>query len=167
MRTLLAVALRRAGHAALAAADGAAALDLLRGRPDPRLRAVLLDLDMPVIDGTAFAAANRQLPPPHAPLVVISGAADAAPRARAIGAAAVLPTPFGIRDLRAVLENRATTWSGVCGNGRSARPLPHGHTGRRRCALAQLHTDGRYAMARLQAVAQGYCVPAKKAARYG
>jgi CheY-like chemotaxis protein len=59
------------------------------------------------MDGTAFARAYQQFPPPHAPIVVSSGAADAAPRARAIGAAAVLPKPFGVRALVALLERLA------------------------------------------------------------
>jgi CheY-like chemotaxis protein len=89
-------ALAAAGYDVVEAADGATALDLLGSlRPD----VILLDMLMPGMDGWAFAAAYRQRPGPHAPIVVITAARDAAARADQIDAAGVLAKPFRVEAL--------------------------------------------------------------------
>ena len=62
------------GYHVLGAADGAEALQLLQeaGEHPPDL--ILLDWHLPDMSGSALAAAYRRLPPPHAPLVILTGA---------------------------------------------------------------------------------------------
>src|SRR5215510_5828996 len=86
VRAVVRDALEGAGYAVVEAADGAAALRLVRGM---RPAAVLLDVDMPVVDGPGFAAAYRALPGPHAPVVVMTGDRWARRWARDLAAAAV------------------------------------------------------------------------------
>jgi len=57
------------GYRVLTAEHGAAALALIAQAP-PDL--ILLDMDMPVMDGPTFAQAYAALPPPHAPIIVVS-----------------------------------------------------------------------------------------------
>jgi CheY-like chemotaxis protein len=73
---LIEMILRREGCEVLIATDGAQALEMARELPRPDL--VLLDLELPVMDGRAFLAAMRA---DHSlsgiPVCVVSGAADA------------------------------------------------------------------------------------------
>ena len=84
------------------AANGEAALAALgeragRGAPPPD--AILLDMRMPVMDGWEFARRYRELPAPHAPIVVMTAARDANQWGKEVGAAAALEKPFGLQDL--------------------------------------------------------------------
>ena len=90
------------GYQAATAPNGAVALRMLeRDRADghrpPDL--ILLDMRMPVMDGWAFARAYREMPGPHAPIVVITAAHDALDRTHEVGAFSVLPKPFDLEDL--------------------------------------------------------------------
>ncbi|MDB4935735.1 MAG: DNA-binding response regulator, AraC family [Labilithrix sp.] len=68
--------LRREGCEVLVASDGAQALEMARELPRPDL--VLLDLELPVMDGRACLAAMRADPTLSGiPIFVVSGAADA------------------------------------------------------------------------------------------
>ncbi len=58
---------------------------------------------MPVMDGWQFARAYRRRPGPHAPIVVVTAARDAAERAAEIQAEDVLPKPFRVDDLLRVV----------------------------------------------------------------
>jgi CheY-like chemotaxis protein len=98
-------ALEFEGYAVLEAADGLLALAVVGG-VHPCV--ILLDMRMPVMDGWAFAAAYRDRPGPHAPIVTMTAARDAASWAREIGAADVLAKPFDLDALYAVVER-------VCG----------------------------------------------------
>ena len=90
------MALSDEGYEVLTASDGAEALAVLQLRV-PTL--ILLDMRMPVMDGWQFARAYRRRPGPHAPIVVVTAARDAAERAAEIEAQGVLPKPFRIDDL--------------------------------------------------------------------
>ncbi|HEU5319004.1 MAG TPA: response regulator, partial [Chloroflexota bacterium] len=57
---------------------------------------ILLDMHMPTLDGWGFAREYRMRPGPHAPILVMPAAPDAAQRAAEIAAHAVLPKPFDI-----------------------------------------------------------------------
>jgi CheY-like chemotaxis protein len=90
------------GYVPEQARNGREALDLLdlrdrEGRSRPDL--ILLDMRMPVMDGWGFAEAYRARPGPHAPIVVITAAHDAAARAAQVRADGVLPKPFDIDQL--------------------------------------------------------------------
>ena len=91
--------LREEGYEVLSAANGAEALELLEaadgnGEDGPDL--ILLDMHMPTLDGRGFAREYRLRPGPHAPILVMTAAPDAAQRAAEIAAHAVLPKPFDI-----------------------------------------------------------------------
>jgi two-component system chemotaxis response regulator CheY len=93
--------LSEAGYEVLTAADGAEALAAADRRPP---RVILLDMRMPVMDGWQFARAYRQAPGPHAPIVVVTAAVDAARRAAEVDAEDVLPKPFRVEELLAVVD---------------------------------------------------------------
>lgn len=72
MRTLFCRSLESAGFDVVAAHDGLEALEMLR--QDPQIRVVLLDLNMPRMDGRAFCREQRRDPRlKDVPTVVITG----------------------------------------------------------------------------------------------
>lgn len=95
------LALTEMRHQVVVAPHGRSALDVLAQGP---VDLVLLDMRMPVMDGWTFASVYRERPGRKAPIVVMTAAADAARRAAEIGADAVLPKPFGLDQLHAVVE---------------------------------------------------------------
>jgi CheY-like chemotaxis protein len=105
LREVVSLILTEEGYAAHSAPDGAAALALLAAPDAPPVDAVLLDLQLPGMDGRAFAARYGQLPAPRAPLVVFTAAPVAAAVAatEALGAAGFVTKPFDLDDLLAVL----------------------------------------------------------------
>ena len=121
LRQLLVETLEAAGHPVVAASNGAAALEAVRRRP-PGL--ILLDLTMPVMDGRAFLDAYRQLPAPHAPVVVCTAHPDPVGQSVRLGASDYLRKPFVIREVLAVVGAhardlaRSTGWSDRRGDGR-------------------------------------------------
>ena len=104
IRQVVGMALSDEGYEVLTASDGADAL-LLAGQRTPRV--ILLDMRMPVMDGWQFARAYRQTPGSHAPIVVVTAAAEAARRAMEIEAEDVLPKPFRIDELLTVIHRYA------------------------------------------------------------
>jgi len=65
---------------------------------------ILLDMKMPVMDGWEFARVYRAAPGQHAPIVVVTAAADAAGRAAEVAADGHLPKPFDLDDLFRVVD---------------------------------------------------------------
>jgi two-component system, OmpR family, response regulator len=86
------VALAEDGESALAAAA--------HFRPD----VILLDMRMPGVDGWRFAEAYRAEPGPHAPILVLTAARDAAESAAEIRADAYLAKPFELAELLRLLN---------------------------------------------------------------
>src|SRR5438094_10247339 len=84
------------GYEVQEAADGAEALARLATWPPD---VILLDAVMPGVDGRAFARAYQQTPGPHAPIVLITGAAGARQRVAEEGADAYLVKPFDLGGL--------------------------------------------------------------------
>ena len=97
VRALLHEVLLEDGYEVSTARDGAEAIAVLRRhRPD----AILLDLMMSGIDGWDFLSLYRQLPGPHAPVIVVTAAArGGVERAQDSGADAVVTKPFSIDRL--------------------------------------------------------------------
>ena len=95
---LVAAALGDEGYDVATAPDGAAALAAAAAFvPD----LIVLDLNMPLVDGREFARryAAAGPPPPRAPILVLSAARDAAAWARRLPAAGFLGKPFDLDDL--------------------------------------------------------------------
>ncbi len=83
VRTLFAELLADLGHRVSTAADGAEAVRLAG---QARFALVLMDCEMPALDGIAAARAIRALPGEPPPIVMISSRDDAATRADAAAA---------------------------------------------------------------------------------
>jgi len=104
IRTFLKMALSDNGFEVMTAEHGLAALDAVR-RARPSV--ILLDMRMPIMDGWAFSLAYRQGSPPHAPIVVLTAARDAAQYAGEIEADAYLAKPFDLQELMRVVGRLA------------------------------------------------------------
>ncbi len=103
-RRLLSRLLDRIGHATLEAADGQAALDLLRDPATPAVDVILLDIVMPVMDGYAtLAALKSDEALRDLPVIVISGVdeLDSVVRCIEMGAADYLPKTVDPAIIRA------------------------------------------------------------------
>ena len=90
------------GYEVRRARNGREALAILGGWL-PRL--ILLDLMMPVMDGWAFRAAQRQLGGDAArvPVIVLSGAREVRMRAAELGAVEALSKPFDLSQMVAAV----------------------------------------------------------------
>lgn len=99
-RKIVAHALQAAGHRALAAPDGAAALGLLE---TSRVELILLDMAMPRMNGVEFLARLRQDARYDGVPVVVVSALSQAPNAKSVlemGAQAqLLKSRFSLREL--------------------------------------------------------------------
>ena len=101
---LLTLILEEDGYQVLTAPNGTVALQLVEQRP-PHL--ILVDLRMPVMDGWTFARRYRQLPGPHAPLVIMTAAEEASRRTAELRADGFLGKPFDKGELLAVVAGHA------------------------------------------------------------
>lgn len=98
---LVCIVLEQEGYQVVRASDGAAALEeAAHRRPD----LILLDLKMPVMDGTRFARLFRERHGTGTPIVVFTAADDPRKRAADIDAAGVLPKPFSYDALVATVD---------------------------------------------------------------
>jgi CheY-like chemotaxis protein len=90
------------------ARDGQAGLSLLQTF-EPHV--ILLDLMMPVLDGRGFRAGQRRLPPhlSDIPIVVLSGAREAATAAHDLGAASLVVKPFELDALTEAIHSALIT----------------------------------------------------------
>ena len=104
IRGLLVRALSDDGHETTAAADGAAALDVLK-RDKTKFDLLLADVKMPVMDGVALAlAAGRDRP--EMPIMLMTGYADQRERAHGLDALVhdVLAKPFSIEQIKGAVR---------------------------------------------------------------
>lgn len=88
-------ALELAGHSVVVARDGAEALEALDKQ---RLDVIILDINMPGIDGWGFARGMRRRGF-DVPIVVLSAAPNAGALAAEIGARGFLAKPFVVEQL--------------------------------------------------------------------
>jgi two-component system response regulator (stage 0 sporulation protein F) len=104
IRDLLLTVFGEMGHEAVGAENGEVAMARV-GELHPDL--IVLDIRMPVMDGRAFASSYRAAPGPHAPILVMTAARDAAASAAALGADEIIAKPFDLNDLMARIERLA------------------------------------------------------------
>jgi len=107
LRKMIVTYLNRAGYEVQEAEDGAQGLAAMQTAiPD----AVLLDLQMPRMNGVEFLAACRSDPRlATVPVVVYSGAPSDEATAEQLGARAYLMKPVDLDVLRAVMDRVTTT----------------------------------------------------------
>ena len=94
------------GYAVLTAPEGATGL-VLAEQAAPGL--ILLDLQMPVLDGLAFLRAYRQMPGQHAAIVVMSAGPVENAQLRSLGADAFVSKPFDLDDVLTVVRKQLRT----------------------------------------------------------
>ena len=99
VRTLVVRALNEAGHHAVAAADGAEALDRLQSEGGG-FDLVLADIKMPVMDGIALALAVAR-DYPALPILLMTGYADQRERVSGLDTLIcdVIAKPFSVAEL--------------------------------------------------------------------
>ncbi len=102
LRTLVSDALSGSGRILLEAEHGLAALELIEARGLPDI--ILLDMNMPVMNGWKLAEEMRARDLWRVPVIVITAAHDAARSAQEIGAAGYLGKPFSIRALSVLVD---------------------------------------------------------------
>ena len=101
IRSFLALALSDEGYAVDTARDGAQALAKARSRPPA---AIVLHLNMPILDGWGFIKAWRAQPVEHSAPVLVMSADYRAPRPDALGVAGFIAKPFDLDTLLGMIE---------------------------------------------------------------
>jgi len=101
LRDVVTLALLDEGYEVVSARDGAEALERIEVyRPD----VILLDLDMPVMDGPTFAERYHDLPGLHAPIVVFTAGGQSHRWVERIRAAAYVDKPGDLWTLPGLLR---------------------------------------------------------------
>jgi len=93
--------LEAGGYAVLTASDGREALEVMDSE-QPGL--ILLDLSMPVLDGSGFLEQMRLKPPPRPPVVVMSAFDNTRSLARQLDAEGWLQKPFDLDTLLGIVD---------------------------------------------------------------
>lgn len=101
LTAMMEIVLREAGFDTVATLDGQEALDLIE-QEMPAL--ILLDLNLPAMDGWHFAHRYWEKYGHVAPVVVVTPAGEAGSTARELDAEGYLGKPFGIDDLIRVIR---------------------------------------------------------------
>ena len=97
---------RESGTVILQARNGWEAMMTLADNPDTDL--ILLDINMPVMNGLAFLDQRKKTPFANIPVVIVSAEGsrpDEVALALALGAAACLPKPFDTAAIEKVVES--------------------------------------------------------------
>jgi CheY-like chemotaxis protein len=106
LRNVVSEVLGDDGHTMLEAEHGLAALQLIETRGLPDL--ILLDMNMPVMNGWKLAEELKARGLWGVPVIVITAAHDAARSAEQVGAAGYLGKPFELRALSAAVARALT-----------------------------------------------------------
>jgi CheY-like chemotaxis protein len=103
VRELLRVTLAAEGYHVEVAANGRDALDHLRSTPETCM--ILLDLNMPVMDGAQFRAAQlRDRALAWIPVVILSAIDDGPQKSRELAARSFVPKPIDLEVVRRVVQ---------------------------------------------------------------
>jgi two-component system OmpR family response regulator len=100
LREMVGLALELEGYEVLSAPDGVRGLEIIR-QHDPDV--VLLDMRMPGMDGWQFMEAYRREPVQRARVIIFTAAQDSLARVEEAKANAVLPKPFDLDQLLALV----------------------------------------------------------------
>lgn len=101
IRSLIKEVLSMEGYRVEAVADGVEAVNKsLQQKPD----LVLLDLNLPLLNGEPLADLIRMQHGPNVPIILITAADQPEQKAERIDANAFLSKPFVVEDLRALVE---------------------------------------------------------------
>ncbi len=92
-------ALQDEGYSVIAADTAGAALDVLMSLWDRQPSAILLDVNLPEVDGKRFAELYRLLPVRQAPIILMSASDTLCAVASQIEAQDMLRKPFDLDDL--------------------------------------------------------------------
>lgn len=109
IRSFLSELLKDEGYAVFTASNGQAALEHVRRGP---VSLIFLDMQMPVMDGWSFVKAYHAGPLPHAPIVCMTAASEAAAWSTEIEAAAVLRKPFHLNQVLSLVDRFIPASSG-------------------------------------------------------
>lgn len=104
IRCLLREFLTDEGYEVVTAPNGRAALEVATSL-SPAV--ILLDMNMPVMDGWAFARAYRNQVKNPVPVIILTAGGSAAQRAAEVEATGFLPKPFDIDELLAIVDHLA------------------------------------------------------------
>jgi CheY-like chemotaxis protein len=104
IRELLVMVLEERGHEVVGAENGRVALEQAEKlRPS----VIVIDLRMPEMDGRAFVSSYHVQPGPHARVLLMTAARDAAGSAAEVGADAHISKPFDLSEMIARIETLA------------------------------------------------------------
>jgi DNA-binding response OmpR family regulator len=101
LREALATILRLERYQVVTADNGLLALGTVY---DAEHCLILLDIDMPIMDGFEFLRLYNQQPRPHSPVIILSGEKDILTRVLPSFVIDVLPKPFEINQLLQKVE---------------------------------------------------------------
>jgi CheY-like chemotaxis protein len=104
IRELVQLTLESEGYRVRTAEHGAAALDTIAG---DTFSVILLDIQMPVMDGVDFAQAYRSLPGHRARLLVMTAGHNAGRYAQQLGADGHISKPFDLDKLISTVRSFA------------------------------------------------------------
>lgn len=104
LREVITLSLERDGRRIAAAEDGLAALEYILNYGLPDL--ILLDMNMPTMNGWQLADELRERELWRVPVIVLTAAHDAERSAHEIGASGYLGKPFEIAALETVVERQ-------------------------------------------------------------
>jgi two-component system, chemotaxis family, chemotaxis protein CheY len=112
IRSVLASVLALEGYVVRTAEHGRAALETLATfRPC----VILLDLMMPVLDGSGFLAAYRRLPHADARIITMSAGRETRPMGEGDAVHGHLPKPFDLDDVLALVARHLQIHAAGCG----------------------------------------------------
>ena len=103
IREIVTMALEDEGYDAVTARDGQDALEVLARMNGAPPDVIILDMNMPRVNGWEFARLYRESDLPRAPIVVLTAAQDVAQRCADVRADGCIGKPFDLDELLAAV----------------------------------------------------------------
>jgi len=105
IRDVVSMTMEDEGFDSITAADGQEALDVLKELDGHPPEAIILDMNMPRVNGWEFARRYRETDLPHAPIIVVTAGHDVRKRCEEIGADGCIGKPFELDHLIATVQH--------------------------------------------------------------